>query len=114
MNRAFIKIKQVMSKDGLFVIVCGDNLIGGLRIPTADILNRLLSSNGFVLFDSFTDCIKSHHIPPSRQGHKGIIKQEIISAFKKADWIGVLIALLTLSTWTSKPKASTSFFTNAV
>jgi hypothetical protein len=83
MNNAFSKISQIMEKDAIFVIVCGDNLVGGYRVPTADIVNRLLGMNGFILFDKFSDSIRTHRVPPARQGHKGIIKQEIVSAFKK-------------------------------
>jgi hypothetical protein len=82
----FVSVLSKTFKSGtILVIVCGDNLVDGLRVPTADILNRMLMHNKFTLFDTFTDNIQSRHVPPTRLGHKGIIKQEIISAFKKIE-----------------------------
>jgi hypothetical protein len=82
MGKSFDAIKSVLSKSGIVVIVCGDNLVGGYPIKTWHVLNRLLQNRGFVLFDRFGDDIHNRHVPPKRNGHKGLIKQEVISAFR--------------------------------
>jgi hypothetical protein len=79
---AFAAIKRSMMPGGTFVIVCGDNLIGGRRIVTWKVLNEMLTDLGFTLFDSFEDTIRNRAVAPSRCGHKGLIKQEVVSAFR--------------------------------
>jgi hypothetical protein len=81
MSKAFNNMKRCLRPKGVCVIVCGDNLIGGYRLRTWEILNTLLAERGFVLFDLFTDSIAQRMLPPKRAGHKGIIKEEIVSAF---------------------------------
>lgn len=46
------------------------------------ILNSMVEQRGFELFDSFGDKIRNRAVAPSRCGHKGLIKQENISAFR--------------------------------
>ncbi len=82
MDTAFGAIKAVLEPGGILVVVCGDNLIGGQRISTWRILNSMLERRGFELYDSFGDKIRNRAVAPSRCGHKGLIKQEIISAFR--------------------------------
>lgn len=83
MLSAFRVIKGSMRKDGVLVVVCGDNLIGGKRIVTWKILNSMIEELGFSLFDSFEDKIRNRALAPARSGHKGLIKQEVISAFRR-------------------------------
>ncbi|MFN9293907.1 MAG: hypothetical protein ACK6EB_37985, partial [Planctomyces sp.] len=82
MSTAVKAIKRAMRPGGTFVIVCGDNLIGGRRIITWKVLNEMLDNLGFTLFDSLEDTIKKRALAPSRCGHKGLIKQEVVSAFR--------------------------------
>jgi hypothetical protein len=82
MASAFRAIKRAMCPGGTFVIVCGDNLIGGKRIVTWRVLNEMLVELGFAFFDSFEDTIRNRALAPSRCGHKGLIKQEVVSAFR--------------------------------
>lgn len=84
MTTVFHTIRSLIQAGGTFVIVCGDNLIGGRQICTWQVLNRMLEELGFTLFDSFGDQIKNRAVAPMRCGHKGLIKQEIISAFRLA------------------------------
>jgi DNA modification methylase len=81
MARAFDSMKAVLKKNGVLVVVCGDNLVGGYRIATWDLLNALLQRRGFVQFDQFGDDIECRSVPPQRKGHKGLIKREVVSAF---------------------------------
>ena len=80
-EKAFDTIKKCIDSKGTLVIVCGDNLIGGLRISTWQVLNTMLLERGFILFDFFTDAIRDRMLAPKRCGHKGLIKEETISAF---------------------------------
>ncbi|MBI3043991.1 MAG: hypothetical protein HYY78_14320 [Betaproteobacteria bacterium] len=82
MRTAIIRLQKSMVNDGSLVIVCGDNLVCRTRINTWRVLNRLIESNGFTLFDSFDDPIRARALAPSRAGHKGLIKEERISAFR--------------------------------
>jgi len=82
MGLAFDVVKECLDPDGCFVLVCGDNLVAGLRIRTWYALERLLQERGFQLFDRFADPILDRLLPPKRCGHKGLIKQELVSAFR--------------------------------
>ncbi len=82
MGRAFDVVKECLDPNGCFVLVCGDNLLAGLRIRTWHALQRLLQERGFQLFDRFADPIGDRLLPPKRFGHKGLIKQEWVSAFR--------------------------------
>lgn len=83
MAKAIEAICKVITPTGTCVIVCGDNLVGGMHIRTWEALNMLMASSGFSLYDSFSDTIQSRIVPPKRQGHKGLIKCERISAFRR-------------------------------
>lgn len=82
MSRAFDVAKACLDPDGCFVLVCGDNLIKGSRIRTWRVLQSLLEERGFRLFDRFTDPIGDRLLAPKRCGHKGLIKEEVVSAFR--------------------------------
>jgi SAM-dependent methyltransferase len=82
MASAFATVRSLMKPGGTLVVVCGDNLIGGRRIRTWHVLNRMLGGLGFKLFDSFGDRIRNRAVAPMRCGHKGLIKEEIVSAFR--------------------------------
>lgn len=80
----FLVMKTCLKTRGKLILVCGDNLVGGYRIPTWKVLNKMLEDLGFKLFDRFGDKIDCRNVPPKRQGHVGLIKQEVISAFKRS------------------------------
>lgn len=82
MGEAFDRIKTCLRPGGLCVVVCGDNLIGGFHIRTWKIINTILEERGFRMFNSFTDKITQRMLPPKRCGHKGLIKEEVIAAFR--------------------------------
>jgi len=82
MRIAFTRIRGLMRKGGTLVIVCGDNLIAGVRVKTWRAVNRLLSSLELKPFDSFCDQIRARSLPPKRSGHKGLIKEEHVTAFR--------------------------------
>ncbi len=82
MSNAFDVIKQTLKHRACLVIVCGDNLVGGVRIRTWKVLHTILEEKGFILFDRFSDRISDRLLPPVRLGHKGLIKEEIVSAYR--------------------------------
>jgi len=82
MRSAFLVMKFCLKPQGKLIVVCGDNLVGGYRILTWKVLSRMLEDLGFKLFDRFGDKIGCRNVPPKRQGHVGLIKQEVISAFQ--------------------------------
>lgn len=82
MGTVFDGFVKCLEPSGCCVIVCGDNLVGGIRIPTWRVLERLLTERGFVLFDRFRDSIQDRLLAPKRCGHKGLIKEEVVSAFR--------------------------------
>lgn len=84
MSQSMKTISKSLTRGGMFVLVCGDNLVAGHRIPTWRILNSIAEDYGFVLKEQFGDRIECRHVPPKRNGHKGLIKQEVVSVFVKA------------------------------
>jgi hypothetical protein len=83
MSRAFDNVGASMEPNGQLILVCGDNLIGGIRIRTWQVLRHMLERKGFVLFDTFADPIANRMLAPKRSGHKGLIKEEVVCAFLK-------------------------------
>lgn len=81
MKAAFLSIRSSLSSGGTLVLVCGDNLVGGVRIVTWRALRSMLESIGFVFTDGFEDRIRNRVLPPYRKGHKGLIKQEVVSVY---------------------------------
>jgi len=82
MGCAFETIKACLKPLGCLVLVCGDNLVGGHRIRTWHVLEQLLKQRGFHLFDRFSDPIGARLLAPKRSGHKGLIKEEVVSAYR--------------------------------
>ncbi len=83
MARAFDILRDCLESRGNLVLVCGDNLVGGIRIPTWRVLQCLLEERDFCLFDRFKDPIGDRLLAPKRSGHKGLIKEEVVSAYRR-------------------------------
>lgn len=82
MNNALDKIKKALEDGACLVVVCGDNLIGGTRVCTWKVLHEIIEQKGFKLFDRFRDPIRDRLLAPKRLGHKGLIKEEVVSAYR--------------------------------
>ena len=82
MDNAFDSVKEMLYDDAHLVVVCGDNLIGGIQVSTWKILHTIIEEKGFVLFDRFRDPIRDRLLAPKRLGHKGLIKEEVVSAYR--------------------------------
>lgn len=81
MSYALNAFRVCLRPGGLLVMVCGDNLVGGFRLRTWEMLSGMAECAGFRLIDRYGDVIQNRSLPPQRLGHKGLIKEEIISAF---------------------------------
>ena len=77
------EVARSLRKGKKFILVCGDKLIDGLRVETWRILDRMLMDRGFSLMESFTGQIRDRMLPPSRKGHKGLIKEEVVSCYQR-------------------------------
>jgi site-specific DNA-methyltransferase (cytosine-N4-specific) len=82
MDCALDVIQRCLNPGGCLVVVCADNLVGGIRIPTWQVLQQMIEERGFRLFDTFTDPILDRVLPPRRCGHRGLIKEETVLAFR--------------------------------
>ncbi|MDQ2949850.1 MAG: site-specific DNA-methyltransferase [Acidobacteriota bacterium] len=83
MRNAITNMWSCLKPGGVLVIVCGDNLVAGERIRTSHLIFEIVNQIGFRFFDSFVDPIKDRLLAPKRLGHIGLIKEEMILAFKK-------------------------------
>ena len=84
MDNAFDAVKATLDNDARLVVVCGDNLIGGVRVCTWKVLHAIVEEKGFVLFDRFRDPIRDRLLAPRRLGHRGLIKEEVVSAYRRS------------------------------
>lgn len=84
MRAVFLNLRAGLRRGVVLVVVCGDNLVAGLRVPTWQGLNGILSELGFDPFDSFADPIRARALAPRRLGHRGLIKEERVTAFRLA------------------------------
>ena len=82
MNNAFDAVKETLEDGACLVVVCGDNLIGGTKVCTWKVLHEIIEQKGFKLFDRFRDPIRDRLLAPKRLGHKGLIKEEVVSAYR--------------------------------
>lgn len=85
MRRSFKVLRGILQPNARFVLVCGDNLVGGKPIDTARVLGDILAQLGFRLLEQYGDQIERRYVPPKRHGHLGLIKQELVSCFDFAD-----------------------------
>jgi site-specific DNA-methyltransferase (cytosine-N4-specific) len=83
MNKVFDSTFDLLKKNGTFILVCGDNIVGGEIILTWQILNQMLESKGYKIVDTFTDKILKRSLAPNRMGHKSLIKDEKVTVFQK-------------------------------
>ncbi len=65
MNNVFIKLRQLMKNNSIFVMDIGDSQFAGVHVPTHEILAALCKNNGFVLESE--DIIRSRY---SKNGMK--------------------------------------------
>jgi len=83
MDAAFDTVAECLEPNGRLVLVCGDNLVAGLRIRTWEILQQMLMARGFAPVDTFRDQIRDRLLAPKRTGHKGLIKEEVVCCYQR-------------------------------
>lgn len=83
MARALETMCTMLQRNGVLVIVCGDNRVADERIQTWKVIAGMVEDFGLDLYDSFADPIKDRLLAPRRLGHMGLIKEEIVMAFRK-------------------------------
>lgn len=83
MSVVFDGVAECVRDGGSLVVVCGDNLVGGVRIDTWSLLGQIIEARGFSLVESFADQIRDRTLAPRRKGHQGLIKEEIVSCYLK-------------------------------
>ena len=83
MSVVFDQVVGCLGDEGKLVLICGDNLVGGIRIDTWKILDRMLVERGFLAVESFTDKIRDRMLAPRRSGHNGLIKEEVVTCYRK-------------------------------
>jgi SAM-dependent methyltransferase len=82
MQKAMRQMRNSLRPRGKLILVCGDNLVSGVRIATWRVLDRLAIDEGFELTDRYSDNIEDRMLPPKRAGHLGLIKKEVVSAYE--------------------------------
>ncbi len=83
MGTVFDRIDQWLEPKGRLVLVCGDNLVGGMRIRTWEVLQKMLETRGYAVVDTFRDQIRDRLLAPKRSGHKGLIKEEVVCCYER-------------------------------
>jgi len=83
MDQALRTMCDILEPQGTLVIVCGDNLVAGEQIRTWRAIADMVEELGLELFDLFKDPIKDRLLAPKRLGHVGLIKEEVVMAFRK-------------------------------
>ena len=60
----------------------GDNTLSNLPVPTHQIITELALCLGFQLQHHYVDTIRDRWVPPSRNGHSGVILDDHIQIFQ--------------------------------
>lgn len=84
MGTVFDRIEKWLEPKGRLVLVCGDNLVGGMRIRTWEVLQKMLETRGYAAVDTFRDQIRDRMLAPKRSGHKGLIKEEVVCCYERS------------------------------
>jgi len=84
MGTVFDRINQWLEPKGRLVLVCGDNLVSGMRIRTWEVLQKMLETRGYAVVDTFRDQIRDRMLAPKRSGHKGLIKEEVVCCYERS------------------------------
>ncbi len=83
MSSILSQINLILKRDSYCALVTGYNLISGIIVPTPEIIVQLAENEGFCLKHSYRDKIRDRWVPPSRNGHNGVIQEEHLLLFRK-------------------------------
>ena len=82
MEAVLSQITQILKPGGNCAIVSGDNTLSNLPVPTHQIITELALHLGFQLQHHYVDTIRDRWVPPSRNGHSGVILDDHIQIFQ--------------------------------
>lgn len=83
MSTAFHEFKSILSDSAYCAVVSGHNLLSDVVIPTYEVMIELASAQGFRLVEHYVDMIRDRWVPPTRNGHRGVIEEEHMLVFRK-------------------------------
>ena len=83
MSTAFHGFKLVLGDHAYCAVVSGHNLLSGVTIPTFEVMIELATAQGFQLVEHYVDRIRDRWVPPTRNGHRGVIEEEHMLVFRK-------------------------------
>ena len=78
----FAQMAQVLKPGGYCAMVSGDNTLSNLPVRTHQIITELAMNSGFRLTHHYVDTIRDRWVPPSRNGHSGVIREDHIQIFQ--------------------------------
>ena len=82
MENVFSQMAQVLKPGGHCAMVAGDNTLSNIPVSTHKIVTELAMNSGFRLTHHYVDTIRDRWVPPSRNGHSGVIREDHIQIFK--------------------------------
>ncbi len=82
MENVLSRIMQILKPGGHCAIVSGDNTLSNPPVPTHQIITELALDLGFRLRHHYVDAIRDRWVPPSRNGHSGVILDDHIQIFQ--------------------------------
>ena len=82
MENVLSQIAHILKPGGHCAIVSGDNTLSNLPVPTHQIITELALHLGFQLKHHYVDTIRDRWVPPSRNGHSGVIIDDHIQIFQ--------------------------------
>ena len=88
MTTVLSQMRQVLKPGGHCALVSGDNTLSGMPVRTHQIITELALSLGFELRHHYVDTIRDRWVPPSRNGHNGMILNDHIQVFQIPTAIG--------------------------
>ena len=82
METVFSQMAQVLKPGGYCAMVSGDNTLSNFPVRTHQIIAELAMNSGFRLTHHYVDTIRDRWVPPSRNGHSGVIREDHIQILK--------------------------------
>ena len=82
MANVLAQVTQVLKPGGHCAMVTGDNTLSNVPVQTHQIVTELALNSGFRLEHHYVDAIRDRWVPPSRNGHNGVILNEHIQIFQ--------------------------------
>jgi hypothetical protein len=76
-------VVDVLKPGGYCAIVSGDNTLSDVPIETHQVLAELALDSGLELRHHYVDRIRNRWVPPSRNGHSGVILSDHMQVFQR-------------------------------